>query len=79
VVITHVSRVSEAWEKSLNQGDVITEVNRAPVSNLSEYRKEIRKAKPGSLVVLYVINPPSRTGRDVVSRYVTLRVQKEDQ
>jgi serine protease Do len=79
VVITHVSRVSEAWEKSLNQGDVITEVNRASVSNLSEYRREIRKAKPGSLVVLYVINPPSRTGRDVVSRYVTLRVQKEDQ
>jgi serine protease Do len=79
VVITHVSRVSEAWEKSLNQGDVITEVNRVPVSTLSEYRREIRKAKPGSLVVLYVINPPSRTGRDAVSRYVTLRVQKEEQ
>jgi serine protease Do len=79
VVITHVSRVSEAWEKSLNQGDVITEVNRVSVSTLSEYRREIRKAKPGSLVVLYVVNPPSRTGRDAVSRYVTLRVQKEEQ
>ena len=78
VVITHVSRVSEAWEKSLNQGDVITEVNRVTVGSLSEYRREIRKAKPGSLVVLYVINPPSRTGRDAVSRYVTLRVQKEE-
>jgi len=53
VVITHVSRVSEAWEKQLNNGDVVVEVNRVPVSSLSEYRKEIRKAKPNSLLVLY--------------------------
>ena len=78
VVITHVSRVSEAWEKQLNQGDVVVEVNRVPVSTLADYRKEIRKAKAGSLLVLYVINPPSRTGGDPISRYVTLRVPKED-
>ena len=78
VVITHVSRVSEAWEKQLNNGDVVVEVNRVPVSSLADYRKEIRKAKPNSLLVLYVINPPQRTGGDPISRYVTLRVPKED-
>jgi serine protease Do len=79
VVVTHVSRVSEAWDKGLNNGDVITEVNRVQVANLAEYRREIRKVKAGGLVVLYVVNPPSRTGGDARSSYLTLRAQKEDQ
>jgi serine protease Do len=78
VVVTHVSRVAEAWDKGLNQGDIITEVNRVAVNGLGDYRREIRKVKTGDLVVLYVVNPPSRTGGDVRSSYVTLRVQKED-
>ncbi|HKQ96744.1 MAG TPA: Do family serine endopeptidase [Candidatus Polarisedimenticolia bacterium] len=78
VVVTHVSRVSEAWEKGLNSGDIITEVNRVTVANLGDYRREIKKLKPGSLVILYVTNPPSRTGGDPISRYITLRVQKEN-
>jgi serine protease Do len=77
VVVTHVSRVSEAWEKGINSGDVITEVNRAAVTNLAEYRREIRKVKAGGLAILYVINPPSKTNGDPISRYVTLRVPKE--
>lgn len=78
VVVTHVSRVSEAWEKGLNSGDIITEVNRVPVTSLTDYRREVKKLKPGALVILYVTNPPSRTGGDPISRYLTLRVQKED-
>jgi len=74
VVVTHVSRVAEAWEKGVNSGDLITEVNRVTVADLSGYRKEIRKVKAGGLVILYVVNPPSRTGGDPISRYVTLRV-----
>ena len=79
VVVTHVSRVSEAWDKGLNNGDILTEVNRVQVGNLADYRREIRKVKPGGLVVLYVVNPPSRTGGDARSSYLTLRAQKEDQ
>jgi len=75
VVVTHVARVAEAWEKGLNSGDIITEVNRVPVTSLADYRREMKKLKPGSLVILYVTNPPSRTGGDPISRYVTLRVQ----
>jgi len=78
VVVTRVSRVSEAYEKGVGDGDVITEVNRVPVGSLSDYRREIRKLSPGGLVVLYVISPPSRTNDAAISRYVTLRVVKED-
>jgi serine protease Do len=78
VVVTHVARVSEAWEKGIGDGDLITEVNRVPVAGLAEYRREIRKVKTGGLVILYVINPPSRTHGDAISRYVTLRMEKED-
>jgi serine protease Do len=76
VVVTHVSRVAEAWEKGINSGDLITEVNRVPVTTLADYRREIRKVKAGGLLILYVINPPSRTGGETISRYVTLRVPK---
>jgi serine protease Do len=78
VVVTHVARVAEAWEKGIGDGDLITEVNRVPVAGLAEYRREIRKVKTGGLVILYVINPPSRTHGDAISRYVTLRMEKED-
>jgi len=78
VVVTRVSRVSEAAEKGIGDGDVITEVNRVPVAGLSDYRREIRKVNPGGLVVLYIITPPSRTNDSAISRYVTLRVLQED-
>ncbi len=78
VVVTRVSRVSEAFQKGLGEGDVITEVNREPVENLSDYRRAMRQVEEGGLVVLYVINPPSRTGGDSISRYVTLRMQDQD-
>ena len=78
VIVTRVSRVSEAYQKGIGEGDIITEVNREAVEDVGEYRRVIRKVDEGGLVVLYVINPPSRTGGDPISRYVTLRMQSED-
>src|SRR3989441_2652362 len=75
VLVTRVSRVSEAFEKGIGEGDVILEVNRAPVKSVSEYRRELGKVKEGGLVVLYVISPSGRTGGDPISRYVTLRLR----
>ncbi len=75
VLVTRVSRVSEAFEKDLGEGDVIAEVNRSPVKSVSEYRRELAKVKEGGLVVLYVISPSGRTGGDPISRYVTLRLR----
>jgi serine protease Do len=76
VVVTSVARLSEAFEKQIGEGDVITEVNRVPVASVADYRREIRKVKEGGLVVFYVISPSSRTGGDAVSRYVTVRLRE---
>ncbi len=78
VVVTRVSRVSQAFEKNIGEGDVITEVNRIAIKGVAEYRREIRKVKTGGLVVFYVISPSSRTGGDPVSRYVTLRLEQAE-
>ncbi|MGH9749572.1 MAG: Do family serine endopeptidase [Candidatus Polarisedimenticolia bacterium] len=75
VVVTGVSRLSEAFEKQIGEMDVITEVNRVPVTSVSDYRREIRKVKDGGLVVLYIITPSGRTGGDPISRYVTIRMR----
>jgi len=75
VLVTRVSRVSEAFEKGVGEGDVVLEVNRAPVKSVSEYRRELGKVKEGGLVVLYIISPSGRTGGDPISRYVTLRLR----
>ena len=78
VLVTRVSRVSEAYEKGLGEGDVITELNRAPVKTVAEYRRELAKVKEGGLVVLYVISPSGRTGADPISRYVTVRLRAHE-
>ena len=78
VVVTDISKVSESYDKGIDDGDVIAEVNRVPVKSVAEFRKEIRKIKDGGLIVFYVISPPSRTGTEPVSRYVTVRIQKGD-
>jgi serine protease Do len=78
VVVTDISKVSESYDKGIDDGDVIAEVNRVPVKSVGDFRREIRKIKEGGLVVFYVISPPSRTGAETVSRYVTVRIQKGD-
>ncbi|MFQ5877418.1 MAG: Do family serine endopeptidase [Acidobacteriota bacterium] len=78
VIVTRISQASEAFEKGLGRTDVIAEVNRVPVRSVGDFRREIRKARPGDLIVLYVIHPPTRTGGDPQSRYVTLRLREEE-
>ncbi len=79
VVVTEVSKVSEAYEKQISEGDIILEVNRTPIGNVADYRREIRKVKTGGLVVFYILSPSTRTGADPISRYVTLRVQGDEE
>jgi len=81
VLVSRVSRVSEAFEKGLGEGDIVLEVNRVPVKSVAEYRRELGKVKENGLVVLYVMSPSGRTGGDPISRYLTLRLnaQQEDE
>ena len=45
VYITHVTEGSEAFDKGLSEGVVITEVNRTAVKSVADFRREIRKVK----------------------------------
>ena len=79
VIITRVSRISEAYQQGLNRGDVIVEVNRVPVDGLADYRRELRKVDPGGLIVFYVTHPPARSAtNNTTSRYVTVRMEREE-
>ncbi len=72
VVVTHVSQVSDAWERTLRPGDVIVEVNRQPVSSVGEYRAVIDELKEGEIMALYV-----RYRGEMAGRFVTLRAGAE--
>ena len=66
VVVTDVSQTSEAFEQGITRGNVIVSVNRVPVSNVNEYRREMGKIKTGSKVLFRVINASNDTSRFVV-------------
>jgi serine protease Do len=54
VVITHVKPVSPAADGNLQEGDVILEVNGAPVGSVDEMQAAIKKAPKGKYVRFYV-------------------------
>jgi S1-C subfamily serine protease len=54
VVVTNVAASSAAFEAGLRRGDVVMEVNRKPVTNVSEFRSEVRAA--GSEPLLLLVN-----------------------
>jgi Do/DeqQ family serine protease len=65
VVVTEVNPGSAAAEAGLTRGDVIQEVNRKPVSNVSEFRTAVRAA--GNEPVLLLINRSGTTSYVLIS------------
>ncbi len=61
VLVTAVEQGSAAAERGIKAGDVITEVNRAPVSNLKQFRDAMKTvdAKKGA-IINFVSNGTSR-------------------
>ncbi len=57
VVVTAVSRGSNAYRQGLRKGDVITSVSRTPVENISEFKEEIAKVadSDNNVVLLRVL------------------------
>ncbi len=55
VVVTDVSRISDAFRQGLRRGDVITEVSNQPVENVSEFIDAIREIEGEDQVVLLQI------------------------
>ncbi|HEX7708620.1 MAG TPA: Do family serine endopeptidase [Thermoanaerobaculia bacterium] len=66
VVVTGVRNVSPAGEANITAGDVISEVQGRPVTNLQEFRAEIDKIRSGQRFRLYVTTP-TRTGTGIAS------------
>jgi len=54
VVVTEVEPASFAEDIQFSRGDVITEINHAPISALANYRAEMAKLKPGDDVLFKV-------------------------
>jgi len=54
VVVTNVEPSSPADEAGLRRGDVILEVNRTPVPDLSSYRRALRESPKGKSILLWV-------------------------
>jgi Do/DeqQ family serine protease len=69
VVVTDVRDGSPADDGGLAPGDVITEINGAPVANVAQFRTELGKVKPGDYVRLYV----RRFQPQEVSRFVVIK------
>jgi serine protease Do len=67
VVVLHVRQGLKADESGLERGDVIVEVNKKPVSNASEFDKELKNAKSGQVFLLYVY-------RDETYQFITLDI-----
>ncbi len=55
VLVTDVEPASFADDLNFSRGDVISEVNRQPVSSVAEYKAAIGKLKPGQNVVFKVL------------------------
>jgi serine protease Do len=54
VVISNIQEGSPAAEAGLRPGDLITEVNRTAVNNLSDYQQALQKVKKGENLLLLV-------------------------
>jgi len=67
VVVTEVEPASFAEDVDFLRGDVILEINHAPVTAMADYRREINQLKPNQDVLFKVAR---RT--DVPDRYLTL-------
>lgn len=69
VVVTDVADGSVAQEKGLQQGDVVTEVNRSPVRSAEQFKAAVDKADPKKGALLYV-------KRNDTSTFVVLKDSK---
>jgi serine protease Do len=54
IVVTQVEQGSPAAEAGIRRGDVIREINRKPVKNVEEFRRQVGESKEGASILLLV-------------------------
>jgi len=57
VIVTAVNANGKAAAAGLQQGDIIIEINKAPVNNLNDYRNALEKVKKGDTIKMLVQRP----------------------
>jgi serine protease Do len=67
VVVTDVADGSPAADAGLQQGDIIQEVNRQPVRNVSDFQNALRQA--GNKPILLLVNHGGQTGYVVIQTH----------
>jgi S1-C subfamily serine protease len=48
-------RVPQSGQPALSEGDVITRINRRPISSLADFQRVLNSLKPGDPIVLNVV------------------------
>jgi serine protease Do len=71
VMVTRVAPLSPADEADLRYGDVIIEINRAPMRTAGDYRQMAAAARPGDVLTFYIYD--SATGQRALH---TLRAER---
>jgi serine protease Do len=71
VMVTRVAPLSPADEADLRYGDVIIEINRAPIRTAGDYRQVAAAARPGDVLTFYIYD--SATGQRALH---TLRAER---
>jgi serine protease Do len=69
VVVRDIKQTSDAFQNGLRQGDVIVEINRVPISGVSDFNNVMSRVKAGDEVLLLVITEGH-------TRYVTFEAEK---
>jgi len=57
VIVAGVEPGSQAEKAGVQRGDVIREINHAPVEDVEAYQKEIKRIDSGKTVYLYILRP----------------------
>ena len=74
VLVTQVQPLSPAADAGISRGDVIREINQAPVDNVRQYRRLLRDALKEKDVVLFYVTSMDSAG-NLVSRYVAVKLE----
>lgn len=74
VVVVNVKQGSLAWRKGMREGDMITSINKKPITSLSDYNRIMDKVKVGDILMIKLLKQ-SREG--INTYYITIRVSEQ--
>ena len=69
MVVTEVDPASQAASEGIQEGDVIQEINKEPVSSVKDFNKAVKSLKNGDTIMLLV-----RRGQSTM--YVAFSIKK---